>query len=134
MTKAIAHAETALELRARSQSQVWASKTLADLAVWHAANGNLPAAVNHVHRLLADEKGIAGSTEWPEYCYWAAAQVFHLAGNMPEATRALGQARQMMQAAADGLDPADRDSFAAIPWHVDIAAAAAQGAWPDPPR
>ncbi|MGB8909827.1 MAG: AAA family ATPase [Candidatus Cybelea sp.] len=134
LTKAIAHAEAALELRARSQSQVWASKTLADLAVWHAALANLPAARDHVRRMLADEKSIASSTEWPEYCFWAAAQVFRLAGNMPEASRALERARQMMQSAADGLDPADRESFAAIPWHVDIAAAAQQGTWPDPPR
>ena len=134
LTKAIAHAEVALELRARSQSQVWASKTLADLAVWHAARGNLPAARAHVRRLLTDEKSIASSTEWPEYCYWAAAQVFHLEGNTLEASRALERARQMMQTVADGLDEADRQSFEAIPWHVDIAAAAQRGVWPDPPR
>jgi DNA-binding SARP family transcriptional activator/tetratricopeptide (TPR) repeat protein len=134
LAKAIAHAEEALELRARSQSEVWASKTLADLAVWHAASGNLLAALDRARRLLADEKNISSSTEWPEYCYWAAAQVFRLAGNTLESSRALERARQMMQAAADGLDAADRDSFAAIPWHVDIATAAAQGVWPDPPR
>ncbi|MGA7095510.1 MAG: AAA family ATPase [Candidatus Cybelea sp.] len=134
LTKAIAHAEAALELRAGSQSQVWASKTLADLAVWHAALANLPAARDHVHRMLANEKHISTSTEWPEYCYWAAAQVFRLASDMPEASRALERARQMMQSAADGLDAADRENFEAIPWHVDIAVAAQQGTWPDPPR
>ncbi len=134
LTTAIAHAEAALVLRGRSQSQVWASKTLADLAVWHAARANLPAARDHVDRLLADEKAISTSTEWPEYCYWAAAQVFRLEGNTHGASRALERAHQMMQAAADGLDPADRESFVAIPWHVDIAAAARQGVWPDPPR
>jgi tetratricopeptide (TPR) repeat protein len=134
LTKAIAHAESALELRARSQSQVWASKTLADLAVWHAARGNLPAARAHVRRLLTNEKAISTSTEWPEYCYWAAAQVFRLAGNLPEASRALERARRMMQAAVDSLDAADRETFAAIPWHRDIAAAAERGVWPDPPR
>jgi DNA-binding SARP family transcriptional activator len=134
LTKAIAHAEVALELRARSQSQVWASKTLADLAVWHAARGNLPAARAHVRRLLTDEKAISTSTEWPEYCYWAAAQVFHLEGNVTEAARALERARGMMQTVADALDTADRRSFEAIPWHVDIAAAAQRGVWPDPPR
>jgi DNA-binding SARP family transcriptional activator/tetratricopeptide (TPR) repeat protein len=134
LTKAIAHAESALELRARSQSQVWASKTLADLAVWHAARGNLPAARAHVRSLLTNEKAISTSTEWPEYCYWAAAQVFRLEGNMPEASRALERARRMMQATADGLDAADRQTFAAIPWHRDIAAAAERGVWPDPPR
>ena len=59
LTEAIAHAEAALEVRARSQSQVWASKTLADLAVWHAALANLPAARDHVRRMLADEKSIS---------------------------------------------------------------------------
>jgi DNA-binding SARP family transcriptional activator/tetratricopeptide (TPR) repeat protein len=134
ITQAIAHAETALELRARSQSQVWASKTLADLAVWYAARGNLQTARAYVRRLLADEKAISTSTEWPEYCYWAAAQVFHLEGNMTEASRALERAQGMMRAVADGLDADDGASFAAIPWHVDIVAAADRGVWPDPPR
>ncbi len=134
LTKAIAHAEAALELRARSQSQVWASRTLADLAVWHAAVGNLPAARDHVRRLLADEKAISISTEWPEYCYWAAAQVSRLEGNMPEASRALNRAWQMLQDTAAALDPTDREAFAAISWHLDIAAAAQRGVWPDPPR
>jgi DNA-binding SARP family transcriptional activator/tetratricopeptide (TPR) repeat protein len=134
LTDAIAHAETALEVRARSQSQVWASKTLADLAVWHAALANLPAAHNHVRRMLADEKGLPDTTEWPEYCYWAAAQVFRLEGNMPEASRALDRARAVVQAAAEGLDATDRESFSAISWHIDIAAAAQRGIWPDPPR
>jgi hypothetical protein len=62
---------------------------LADLAVWHAALANLPAAHNHVRRMLTDEKGLPDTTEWPEYCYWAAAQVFRLEGNMPQASRAL---------------------------------------------
>ncbi|HLY02775.1 MAG TPA: AAA family ATPase [Candidatus Cybelea sp.] len=134
LTDAIAHAEMALEVRARSQSEVWASKTLADLAVWHAALANLPAAHNHVRRLLADEKGLPDTTEWPEYCYWVAAQVFRLEGNLPEAARALDRARAIVQAAAEGLDADDRESFAAISWHVDIAAAAQRDVWPDPPR
>jgi tetratricopeptide (TPR) repeat protein len=133
LTDAIAHAEAALEVRARSQSQVWASKTRADLAVWHAACANLPAARDHVRHLLANEKGIADTTEWPEYCYWAAAQVFRLDGNIPEASRALDRARAVVQAAAEGLDDDDRESFSAISWHRDIAAAQ-RGVWPDPPR
>jgi DNA-binding SARP family transcriptional activator/tetratricopeptide (TPR) repeat protein len=96
LTDAIAHAEAALEVRARSQSQVWASKILADLAVWHAALANLPAAREHVRRLLSDEQRIADSTEWPEYCYWAAAQVFRLEGKLPEASRARERARQIV--------------------------------------
>jgi predicted ATPase len=134
LTDAIAHAEAALEVRARSQSQVWASKTLADLAVWHAALANLPAAHDCVRRLLAHEDVLSDSTEWPEYCYWAAAQVFRLEGNLSEASRALDRARAVVQAAAEGLDAADRASFAAISWRVDIAAAAQRGIWPDPPR
>ncbi|MFY9719677.1 MAG: hypothetical protein WAK16_08525, partial [Candidatus Cybelea sp.] len=134
LTDAIAHAEAALEVRARSQSEVWSSKTLADLAVWHAALANMPAAHDHVHRLLADEKGFPDTTEWPEYCYWAAAQVFRLEGNLPEASRALERARAVVQTAAESLDAADRESFAAISWHVDIAAAAQRGIWPNPPR
>jgi DNA-binding SARP family transcriptional activator/predicted ATPase len=134
LTGAIAHAEMALEVRARSQSVVWASKTLADLAVWHAALANLPAAHDRVRSLLANEKGLPDTTDWPEYCYWAAAQVFRLEGNLPEASRMLDRARAIVQAAAEGLDAEDRASFAAISWHVDIAAAAQKGVWPDPPR
>jgi DNA-binding SARP family transcriptional activator/tetratricopeptide (TPR) repeat protein len=130
---AIAGAERALEVRARSQSQGWESKTLADLSVWHAASGNLPAARDYVRRMLADEKNIAASSD-PEYCYGAAAQIFRLDEKMPEASRALDRARAMMQATSRELSEVDRASFEAIPWHVDIAAAATQGVWPSPPR
>ena len=87
LADAIAHAEAALEVRARSQSQVWASKTLADLAVWHAALANLPGARDYVRRLLTREDEISDSTEWPEYCYWAAAQSFASKGTCPKLRR-----------------------------------------------
>ena len=96
-------------------------------AIWTAARA-------YVRRLLAGEKAILTSTEWPEYCYWAAAQVFRLDGNMREALQLLDRAHQTMQATSEGLDAADRESFAAISWNADIAAAAHSGVWPDPPR
>ncbi|HEY1655697.1 MAG TPA: AAA family ATPase [Candidatus Tumulicola sp.] len=134
LVRAIQHANEALDLRQHSQSEVWSCKMLADLAVWHAALGDLTAARDSVRRMLANENAILRGTDWPEYCYWAAAQIFHLDGNANEAQFALGQARRMIDATAAELEPEDRDQFATIPWHVDIANAATNDVWPVPPR
>lgn len=134
LDKAIEHAEASLELRADSESEVWASKTLADLAVWYAATGDRLAANDSVRRMLVDDDAITQGNDWPEYCYWAAAQVFHLDGSLPEAALALERAQSIVTATAADLDPADRDSYLAISWHVDIANAAERDVWPDPPR
>ncbi len=132
--RAIELTEASFELRSQSESQVWSSTTLANFAIWHAALGNLPAARDAVRRLLAADETIMRATDWPTHCYWAAAQIFHAAGESVEATRALGQGKRMMLAAAEGLGPEDRESFLALPWHVDLANAAKAGVWPDPPR
>jgi tetratricopeptide (TPR) repeat protein len=132
--RAIELTEASFELRSQSESQVWSSTTLANFAIWYAALGNLPAARDAVRRLLAADEAIMRATDWPTHCYWAAAQIFHAAGESVEAARALEQAKRMMLAAAEGLEPEDRESFLALPWHVDLANAVKAGVWPDPPR
>lgn len=134
LVRAIQLAEESIDLRARSQSEVWSCKTLADLAVWHAALGELDAAHDALRRLLANENAILRGTDWPEYCYWAAAQIFHLDGNEEEANIALSQANRVIEAIAAELEPDDREKFAAIPWHVDITNAIQRAAYPLPPR
>jgi DNA-binding SARP family transcriptional activator/tetratricopeptide (TPR) repeat protein len=131
--RAIEMAQTALKLRSESDTLVWSSKTLADLAIWHAALGNLPAARDAVSRLLANEDAIVHNADWPAYCFWAAAQVFHLDGDSAGAARTLERARHTMQRLADELEPTDREHVSAIPWHDDVRAAL-DGVWPDPPR
>jgi hypothetical protein len=128
---AIELAEESFALRARSQSEVWSSKTLADVGTWYAKVGNLTAAVQTVRRLLSDEEAIARGSDWPSYCYWSAAQVLHAARDDASATRALECARRVMQISSDALDPEDRASFLALPFHCDIARTAASGEWPD---
>jgi predicted ATPase/DNA-binding SARP family transcriptional activator len=132
--RAIELAEPSFELRSRSESEVWSSMTIAGLAIWHAALGDLPAARDAVRRLLADEDAIKRSTDWPSYCYWAAAQVSQLEGDRAEAARMLERARRLMLATANELDPDDREQFLAIPWHPDVARAFETGTWPNPPR
>ncbi len=132
--RAVELAEASFDVRSRSESQVWSSKTLADVAIWYAALGNLPAARDAARRLLADEDAILRATEWPAYCYWAAAQIFHLASEEAEAAKTLDRARRMLLAAADELESEDRERFLAIPWHVDLMAAATDDRWPSPPR
>jgi tetratricopeptide (TPR) repeat protein len=132
--QAIEIAESSLELRAGSESEVWSSKTLADLAIWYGALGNLPAARDKVGRLLADEDAIMRATDWPSYCYWAAAQIFHLDGESAKATRARESARRLMQTTAEQLEAEDREHFLALPWHVDLMQAVTKNLWPNPPR
>jgi DNA-binding SARP family transcriptional activator/tetratricopeptide (TPR) repeat protein len=131
---AIAYAEASLELRERSQSEVWSAKTLGDLAIWHAAIGNLDRAGEYARRMLDHEDTFMRSTEWPELCYFAAAQVFRLLGETAKSAAMLGQARGIMESTAQELEPEDRERFLGISWHRDIAAAAGDDLWPDPPR
>jgi tetratricopeptide (TPR) repeat protein len=130
--RAIELAEESFALRARSQSEVWSSKTLADVGTWYAKVGNFTTAVQTVRRLLSDEEAIARGSDWPAYCYWSAAQVLHAAGDSEAASRALECARRIMQISSDALlDPEDRASFLALPFHCEIARTAATGEWPD---
>lgn len=108
--------------------------TLANLAVWYGALGNLPAARDAVCRLLADEDAIMRATDWPSYCYWAAAQIYHLDGDKRAAARMLEKARRLVQTSANDMEPEDRESFLAIPWHADLMHAVETGDWPSPPR
>ncbi len=132
--RAIELTESSFELRSRSESQVWSSTTLANFAIWHAALGNLSAARDAVQRLLASDETIMHANDWPTHCYWAAAQIFRAAGDSDQAARALKRARQLMLSAAEDLEPEDRESFLALPWHVDLMQALNAGAWPEPPR
>ncbi len=132
--RAIELAEASFEVRSRSESGVWSSKTLADLGLWYGTLGDLSAARNAIRRMLADENAIAQGSDWPSYCYWAAAQIFHLDGVGEHATRALAHAHRLMQASANDLEPEDRERFLALRWHADLAHAVNAGAWPTPPR
>ncbi|MEO6836000.1 MAG: AAA family ATPase [Candidatus Tumulicola sp.] len=132
--RAIELTEASFELRSHSESQAWSSTTLANFAIWHAALGNLPAARDAVRRLLAADEAIMRATDWPTRCYWAAAQILRVAGDSAEAARALERARRLMLAAAEELQSEDRESFLAMPWHVDLVRAAETDTWPDPPR
>ena len=49
--RAIELAEASFAVRSDSESQVWSSKTLADVAIWHATLGNLPAARDAIARM-----------------------------------------------------------------------------------
>jgi DNA-binding SARP family transcriptional activator/tetratricopeptide (TPR) repeat protein len=133
LERAVALAEKAIADRARHGSDVWSSKTLADVALWYALLGEMDEAREAVRRLLADDDAVATGTEWPQYCYWAAAQVLRLDGKPDEARAALDRARAIIAATADRLEADDRLQFLSIPWHTDIAAAE-RGEWPDPPR
>lgn len=131
--RAVELAQTSLEMRSTSGTQVWSAKTLADLAIWHAALGNRVTARDAVSRLLQNEDAIVTGSDWPWYCYWAAAQIFHLDGDDAKASSMLLRARKLMDEMADGLEPEDRERFLAIRWNVDLSAAVA-GTWPTPPR
>jgi DNA-binding SARP family transcriptional activator/tetratricopeptide (TPR) repeat protein len=132
--RAIDYAEASFEQRAASHSQVWSGHTLANVAIWHVKLGNLPAARDAIQRLLADDDAIHRGSDWPTYCYWAAAQIAHLDGRSPDAKRLLERARGLMQKTAADFEEEDRLSFLALPWHVDIQETAATGVWPNPPR
>lgn len=126
-------ANESFEKRSDSQTEVWSAKTVADVSIWQARCGNLSAAQAAAERLLSDEDAVIRS-DWPAYGFWAAAQIFHANGNASDAARALKRARSIMETTADALEPEDRASFLALPFHRDIAHAVESGEWPSPPR
>jgi tetratricopeptide (TPR) repeat protein len=132
--RAIELAESSLRLRSQSETAIWSLKTLADLAIWRARTANLQAARDAVKRLLADEDAVERETDWPSYCWWAAAQIFHLDGDSEQAAHALDRARQLLEESADALGGEDRERYLSLPWHVDLRAASTSGVWPNPPR
>ena len=132
--RAIELARRSLELRSNSNTQMWSGKTVADLAIWHAALGDRDAALDAVKQLLENEDAMISGSDWPWYCYWAAAQIFHFDGDEPQASKMLLRARRLMDEMATGLEPEDRAQFLAIRWNVDLANVVAGGAWPAPPR
>ncbi|MBV8531873.1 MAG: hypothetical protein JO104_11180 [Candidatus Eremiobacteraeota bacterium] len=134
LKRAIALAQESFELRSRSHSETWSAKTLADVAIWQARSGDMLAAGAAVKQLLADEEAIKDGSDWPSYCFWAAAQVIRLLGEDGEAARLLTRAHGAMQNEAMDLEDEDRASFLALPFNRDIASATAGGSWPDPPR
>ncbi|HEX3457890.1 MAG TPA: hypothetical protein VHR97_08050, partial [Candidatus Baltobacteraceae bacterium] len=132
--RALELAEASFEKRAQTESQVWSCKTLADTAIWHARLGDMPAAHENVKRMLSDEESIVEATDFPTYCYWAAAQVLHAEGREADAARALDKARRLLQSTAAGLEGEDRAQYLSIPWNADMMVAAESGRWPNPPR
>lgn len=129
--RAIELAEASFAVRSRLRSQVWSSKTLADVALWYASAGDLTAAREAVQRLLADEDAMARGTDWPAYGYWCAAQVFRLSAQRDAADLALEKARRAMLSEAAALEGGDRESFLGLPFHRDITRAVASGVWPN---
>ena len=132
--RAIELADESFGVRSRSESLVWSSATLAASAIWLANVGDLPAALDAVARLLADDDAIMRGADWPTYCYWAAAQVLHFAGKSREAARQLERAKTILQSGAGVLEPEDHERYLALPFNVDILNAAESDVWPDPPR
>ncbi|HEY1680519.1 MAG TPA: AAA family ATPase [Candidatus Tumulicola sp.] len=131
---AIALAEESVERRKAFEPNVWSCKTLADMAIWQANVGNLPAAREAIRLLYEHEDDIVRSTDFPTYCYWAAAQIFHLDGRSTDERRALQKGRQIMQTMVQELDDVDRAQYLGIPWHADIIRASDSNEWPSPPR
>lgn len=132
--RAVEYANASIELRSTLQSEVWSGHTLANIAIWQTRLGNLEAAREAVVQMLADDDALNRGNEWPAYIYWVAAQVRRRDERSAEATALLERANRVMLKTASEFDEADRTSFLALPWHVDIAEAVATGVWPDPLR
>lgn len=132
--RAIELAEASFAIRARSDSQRWSAKTLAEVAIWHLLVGNQEAALSAIGRLRGDAKAMEYGSDWPAYCYWAIAQVMRRCGQSKEAVKALDRANHLMHVSAADLDAPDRAAFLRLQFHRDIAQAVTAGIWPDPPR
>jgi DNA-binding SARP family transcriptional activator/tetratricopeptide (TPR) repeat protein len=105
---AIALAKESLERRRTFESNVHSVKTLADMAIWQAGVGNLSAAREAIQELYQHEDEFVNATDFPTYCYWAAAQIFHIDGRATDERRALQKARQIMQTVVQELEDVDR--------------------------
>jgi tetratricopeptide (TPR) repeat protein len=122
----------ALAKRREIGSAVCVGWDLAHLSVWYARLGDLQSARTHIATMLASEDTIRIGNAWPQYCYWAAAQIYRLSGDAVDADRLLDRASElMMEQARNCPTPERRDAFMALTWHRDIAAARHSGIWPE---
>jgi hypothetical protein len=131
---AIAAMNAAIAKRRDMGSEVSVAWNVAHVSIWHARLGDLEIARTHIAKMLASEATIRIGNPWPQYCYWAAAQVYRLLAEAGIAARMLERAFELMMLQADRCPtPQRRANFLALAWHRDIAAART-GSWPPDPR
>lgn len=132
---AIAAMESALSKRREIESSVAVAWGLANLAVWYANAGDFKTACERIATMLTSEGAIRTGNPWPQYCYWAAAQVERASGDRERVPAFLERAHQLMMEQAQRCPTLEiREKFLALRWHRDIAAARQFDRWPDPPQ
>jgi DNA-binding SARP family transcriptional activator/tetratricopeptide (TPR) repeat protein len=127
---AIAHMESALALRAETGSETWNEVSYVHLALWKAAVGDMEAARGYASRAFEHEETLAQITPWPQGCYWPLARVLHACGEEVRAAQLRERANAMMLAAAEALDPSERETFLALPFHRELREAVETKRWP----
>jgi DNA-binding SARP family transcriptional activator len=118
--EAIRDMERAIAMRDETGMQSWIAKPLADLALWYLELGEVTKARSTIARMLEREASIEESTMWPQCCYWAAARVFEATGERQSHARTLKRARELVARVAESLEPADRETYLAIPWNREL--------------
>ena len=102
-----------------------------DLAVVHLQRGDIPRAVEVTDGLSAIADRSTDGAFWPQYCFWAAAQVRRAAGDDVRASALLAKAVVVRDGFGSSIaDVATRQAFFALPLNEEIAAAAERGEWP----
>jgi DNA-binding SARP family transcriptional activator len=118
----------ALALHEEAQSNKWSGRLRGDLALWHAARGDLDAARKQIEEMLALK--MPAATEWPQSCPWAAAQVLRHCGEDARARSELARARRLVAEVSGQLDGDELARYESIPWNRAIIAAHDRDEWP----
>jgi tetratricopeptide (TPR) repeat protein len=103
---------------------------LADAALGHAIHGDLDRAAEHVERILLIDRTWTNAAIFPPFPPWVAARVLHARGDA-RALPILAWAARLTRDYSASIDvPELAESFLALPFVADIAAAAAHDVWP----
>ncbi len=130
---ALAHMEEALALD-RELGRIPDAGDIADAALAHVMNDELPVAVGLAEQILASGKSRVDTSTFPPYPAWIAACIFHWADDEKRARQALDWAAQISESIAASIDVPDlRAHFEALPFNVGIGDAKSEGRWPPLP-
>lgn len=128
LESALAHMKDAIAIRERLGRPA-TFEELADLALAQLKAGE-PAALQTADDIMQRADASGENTVWPHYCFWAAARVYHHAGDDAKAAEALGRAQAHVRVQLDAIgDERAREGFGRLT-AVRAISEAQGGVWP----
>jgi DNA-binding SARP family transcriptional activator/energy-coupling factor transporter ATP-binding protein EcfA2 len=127
---AIDHLETAVAMLRGQHRPLDYVELLAGLAVAYVRARDVESARTVLEELLTHEASIE-SAHRPQYCFWAAAQVYRACAQKDRCVQMLRRSHAILEASAAAMDDArTRVAYLSQPFNCEIVAAQTRDTWP----